>query len=303
VAPAPTVIAVIDDDVALCDLLASLLSGPGRVVEQVIGATGLTAELLSLSRPRLVLLNPRIRGVELDELRELVLAVRELTGARFILMVGQEDQSANLPRLLGADRAIPIGVLLRDPLRELALTSEPEPRPAVPAQAEARNFSSMSPGDILAMDLGEGGLELDFTPELPAASSASSAVRGSSAAVNLAALIDDELGAPVAPAREHSYDITLDTVSEHNLVVDAWKQVEGVFVSTLFPPALGDRLHLRVSFPWGAIAKVDGVATWVSNESFRRKRNGVGVTVELTADFKILAQRFLSLRQPALRPA
>jgi hypothetical protein len=161
----------------------------------------------------------------------------------------------------------------------------------------------MSPGDILAMDLGEGGLELDFTPELPSASTASSAVRGSSAAVSLASLIDDELGAPVAPAREHSYDITLDTVSEHNLVVDAWKQVEGVFVSTLFPPALGDRLHLRVSFPWGAIAKVDGVATWVSNESFRRKRNGVGVTIELTPDFKTLAQRFLSLRQPAVRPA
>jgi hypothetical protein len=218
-------------------------------------------------------------------------------------MVGQEDQAANLPRLLGADRAIPIGVLLRDPLRELALAAEPEPPPVWPVPAEPRNVSSMSPGDILALDLGMGGLELDFTPELPAERASASALRRSAVAVSLASLIDDELGEAAAPAREHSFDITLDTVSEHNLVVDASRQVEGVFVSTLFPPALGDRLQLRITFPWGAIAKVDGVASWVSNESFRRKRNGVGVTLELTADFKTLAQRFLSLRQPALRPA
>lgn len=293
----PSVIVVIDDDAALCDLLSTLLTAPGRVVEAVPGAAGLTAELLALSRPRLVLMNPRIAGVSLDELRELVLVVRELTQARFVLMVSEADRHADLPHQLGADREVPISFLLRDPLKALALT--PEPVPEAPNATDTKTVSSMSPDEILSMDLGEG--TWSRAPMRPA-STGSAALRSSSVATDLATLIDDELESPTL-AKSHHFDITLDTVSDHNLVVDAWKQIEGLFISTLFPPRVGDHLHLRVTFPWGAVAEVTGVASWAAAETFRRKRTGVGVSVEITEEFRKLAQRFLALRQPTLRPA
>ena len=69
--PAHTVIVLVDDDVALLELLAGLIRGPGRLVDTLSGGEGLTPELIALSQPRLVLINPRTGGLGPQQMFEL----------------------------------------------------------------------------------------------------------------------------------------------------------------------------------------------------------------------------------------
>lgn len=298
-APPPSVIVVVDDDAALCELLQALLTGPGRVVDTVVGLAGLTPELLALSQPRLVLLNPRMGQLPLEELRRVVLEVRELTQARFILMVGEEDRQADLPARLGADREVDLEVLLRDPLKELALQGGALLDLAPAAPAAGPGLSALTADQILATELDDG----------PPASRPSrvqrarALVRQSAVFAQLSALIDEELQEAERPSQVvQQYAVTLDTFSDDNLVVGADRGLDGVFVSTLFPPRLGARVLLRVAFPWGAEVEVEGAASWQRAENFRRLKAGVGVTVAATPAFRAEADRFLGLRQPLRRP-
>jgi hypothetical protein len=235
------------------------------------------------------------------ELRALVEAVRQRTQARFVLMVSEADRHADLPGQLGADLSVPISVLLRDPLRALALQAGPSPAPLPEAAVGGPSVSTLSAEAILATALDEAW----SVPPVSVSSAmrAVPALRQSSVVAGLEALIEEELAMAERPSQAvQSYAVNLDSLSDDNLVVRSDRTLDGLFVATLFPPRVGARVLLSVAFPWGATAEVEGVASWTRAEAFRRVKSGIGVTVTVSPELQVLADRFMALRQPARRP-
>lgn len=293
------VIVIIDDDAPLCELLAGLLRSEHRVVDTVDSVEGLTAELIALSQPSLVVLNPRTANLGLDEMKRLVRDVRALAGARFVLMLTEADagQGQALATQLGAEGSVRIRTLLRDPLMGLvgqaAELGADEPPPP------SHGVADLSADDILGLEF-----ELEVPPDAGASyvPRPSQVVQQQQPVLHLTKLIDEELARPVERAAAHEFDVQLDVMSEHNLVSSARGEIIGVYVSSLFPPPIGSAAHLKVAFPWGETTEVKGtVAFSRAEDSFKkRRRPGVGVTVVPSEAFAVAAARFASLRRPML---
>jgi hypothetical protein len=292
----PHTVVIIEGDSGLCMLLQENLSAPNRVVDIVDSAEGLTSELVALSQPHLVILNPRIGGLVLAEIAQLVNEVRSLTGARFVLMLNETDaaQAEHLRQHLGADGAVSIRVLLRDPLAQLVPFESQRP-PKNPTAEMYAPIDALDAETIL-------GVELDDDVPLPPTPPFEAIKRTNSLPMmELSSLIDEELTHALSePPKPRAIEAALDTVSEHNLYVDGRGQCAGIFISTVYPPPLGTELHVTVSFPWGARFEIKGVIAWARPDSVfgKKKRGGVGVSLSSTPAFLVEAKRFLDLRLP-----
>ncbi|MBL9037840.1 MAG: hypothetical protein JNG84_04925 [Archangium sp.] len=322
--PEQNVVVVIDDDRALCELLAELIRAPDRQVDTFDQVEGLTPELIALSQPRLVVMNPRVAGLSEAEVRKLVLGVRELTGARFVLMISEDDaeRSDELMRALGADGAVPIRALLRDPLQALVTR---EAAAAALQTATGARLSDLGADDILNLEFDVGP---PAAPPRPAPGSAPSTFTWAplptlphplpppapspplapakpkpQVAATLQMVVDEELQRPRESQPAH-LQVPLDTLSESNLVMKG-AQAAGVFVILNPLPAVGTKLKVTLSFPWGAKVEADGVVAWhqADNPLSKRRRTGVGVSLPSDKTFSAAATRFAYLRRPMSWPA
>ncbi|MBX7097266.1 MAG: hypothetical protein K1X89_06125 [Myxococcaceae bacterium] len=301
---------LVDDDVALLDLLAQLLAGPDRVVDTLPAADGLSPELIALSQPKLVLVNPRAAGLSVEAMASVLGTVREMVGARFILMLSEADaKDQTLAAKLGADGAIPVRVLLREPLEALL----PELGPSTPGvAAEASPAQAMVGGlsadAILSLELDDG----PFTPPpvetvKPAVVAPVKQTRAQAGAAlqALAALIDEELSRPdersTTPTR---LEVGLDTLSEHNLLVDDAGALSGLFIGSAFPPQVGSAVSVAVTFPWRETFVLPGVVAFVRHDAGfgKRRRSGFGATVKFEGAARKAAERFLTLRPATTAP-
>lgn len=293
------VIVLVDDDAMLLQLLSELLHSSTRIVDTVCGRDGLTPDLISLSQPNLVILNPATGSLTREQMAQLVSEVRQSTQARFVLMVNDDDEAAvgQMVKTLGADSSVPIRMLLRDPLAQLL--------PMVGGEdAEAAADSGLSKLNALAAD-DIMSLELDAAPHLPPPLPKKAMhvekVKGEGPIIDLGALIDEELAKfdkqePVVD----SYDITVDTLTDHNLYVERGTDVKGVFVATPVLPRVGTPLTVRVHFPWGQAVEWKGSVAWARTDiAFgKRRKTGFGLVVTFTEDDKKAVARMSQLRAP-----
>ncbi len=292
----PHTVVIIETDTSLCALLQASLSAPNRVVDIVDSAEGLTSELVALSQPNLVVLNPRAGGLVLAEVAQLVSEVRQLTGARFLLMLGEADavQAEHLRHHLGADGAVSIRVLLRDPLLQLSAYERPSQQQPLP-RVGPPPIDSLDVETILGVELDES------VPEPPTPPFQEMKRTQSLPILQLSTLIDEELTQALAqPPHHRAIEAKLDMLSEHNLYVDAYGKCAGIFVSTTYPPATGTALFVQIQFPWGERFELSGIIDWNRPDSVfgRKKRGGVGIRLSGTAEFQLAAKRFLDLRLP-----
>jgi hypothetical protein len=289
----PHVIVIIDEDAALCALLREVLVSSERIVDVVDHVSGITPELIALSQPTLVILNPRAGGLSSSDLKALIADVRALTGARFVLLVGHEaeDHATELVSSVGASGAVPVRTLLRDPLKALAL----EPAPVV-APSGLRGLDSLGVDDILDLQLD------DTTPQAPMTSTPSQVARLAAPVAALEALITDELSRASSESglRSVRFNVVLDVTSDASLVANERGEIVGLYVATLFPPPLGVRTQVQVDFPWGERLNLQGIVAFEDSGSpFRSKRKpGIGVKLDASESFARAADRFAALRVP-----
>jgi CheY-like chemotaxis protein len=297
-APTPEHIVLIDDDPALLELLARLLSGPERTVETVCGGNGLAVDLLALAAPRVVIMNPNSNGLTVDSAREMIRGLRRATRASIVLMVdGSVDPKATAARL-GADAGVELRVFLRDPLARLQghkiLGPTPVSAPRLPT------VDALGASDILELEL----VEPVSPPPLVAhvELSETEVLRSSPAITDLAGLIDEELAHfKPAPTASTEFTIALDTIGEDAIYVSDDRRPLGVFVASTLPVFVGDRVTLNVSFPWGYARAWPGVVAWIAPQSglARRRRPGFGVEVtQLSEPDRVAISRLAGLRVP-----
>jgi|CXWL01.1.fsa_nt_gi DNA-binding NarL/FixJ family response regulator len=295
----PAVIVLVDDDAMLLQLLSELLHSDTRIVDTVCGRDGLTPDLISLSQPNLVILNPSTGGLSREQMAGLVNEVRQSTQARFVLMVNDEEESAvgEMVKALGADSSVPIRMLLRDPLAQLLPMVGGE-------EAAAASDSGLSKLNALAAD-DIMSLELDAAPQLPPPLPKKAMhvekVKDEGPIVDLGALIDDELAKfdKQEPLFDR-YDISVDTLTDHNLYVERGKDVKGVFVATPVLPRVGTQLTVRVQFPWGQALEWKGSVAWARTDiAFgKRRKTGFGVAVTFSEEDQKAVARMAQLRAP-----
>lgn len=299
--PLQTVIVLIDDDPALLDVLADLVRAPGRVVDTITGGDGLTVDLIALSQPHLVVFNPRTGGLPDGDVSALVRGVRAATGARFVLMLSEDDaqHAGALTRALSADAAIPIPVLLRDPLVQLV-----EPAAAATAPAPlSTGLAGLSVDDILNLDFDAPPAPAPRAPRSQPPqtfSSPSSLLQTSAPARRVASFIEEELSKAVSEPRPAvRYDVTLDTLGVHGLYSGADGVLRGVVVATLFPPPPGTEVRVQLTLPWGARFEVTGKVDWAQEDTpFRRRRGAVGVALTMEPAVRAALERLAALRRP-----
>ena len=296
---APSVIVLVDDDAMLLQLLSELLHSDTRIVDTVCGRDGLTADLISLSQPSLVILNPATGGLKREQMASLVSEVRESTSARFVLMVNDDDEVAvgEMVEALGADSSVPIRTLLRDPLAQLLPVVGGE-KAVTAADSGLSKLNALGADDIMS-------LELDAMPRiatpLPRKIIDVGKVKDEGPIVDLGALIDEELAKfdKQAPAVDH-YDVSVDTLTDHNLYAERGTGVQGVFVATPVLPRVGAELTVRVQFPWGQTFDWKGTVAWARSDiAFgKRRKTGFGLSVNFSDADKKALERMTQLRAP-----
>ena len=297
-------IVLADDDATLLELLAQLLSGPDRTIETVCGKDGLSVDLLALSRPELVILNPMTGGLGPEKMAALVREVRSAVGARVVLMVDDRTDADLAAHRLGADAGVKMRVLLRDPLAQLKTAWESmAPRPTEPVRAPVKELGSLSANDIMTLDFGAPTVD---KPPPPPPSPSVDPLRSAPAVVDLAKLIEDELGSFGTPAASQShFDVVLDTLGDDLLYGPAANKPAGVFVSSAMAVRLGDAVAVTARFPWGHQLQWKGVVAWTQSESGfgRRKKPGFGVELkDLTDSDRAAMDRLCGLRAPLVVP-
>lgn len=294
------VIVLVDDDAMLLQLLSELLHTLTRIVDTVCGRDGLTPDLISLSQPNLVILNPSTGGLTREQMAALISEVRQTTQARFVLMVDDKEESAaaEMAKVFGADASVPIRTLLRNPLAQLLPIVGGEAQAAAAPDSGLTKLNSLGADDILA-------LELDEIPRIPPVPTKNlmhvERVKTEGPILDLGALIDEELARfeTQAPVFER-YDISVDTMTDSNLYVEKGTDVKGVFIATPILPRVGTKLTVKVQFPWGQSFEWQGTVAWARSDiAFgKRRKTGFGLAIPFTDDDKKAVARMANLRAP-----
>jgi len=300
-------ILIVDDDPALLGLLQTLLEEAGCAVETIEGANGFTPQLMALSRPSLVLLNPLLSGLDRGLLKAVVTDFRRASRAPVVLFANLgEDVLARHSQALGADGFVPIRALLEDPLAQLRMSSlESSPSRAASGEARAKHVSELSEDDILTIDLGQFDAMPQAHPRPTDSRPSPSSSTPSLLASQLFNAIEEEVSTlDVVEGVEH-YDVALDVMSEANLYTNATGQVTGIFVPSSVPPDEGRAVDVTVRFPWGGEMTCEATVEWNRSVSYlgRRNKGGFGARFsQFTPENVALVQRFLRLRAPVQAP-
>jgi CheY-like chemotaxis protein len=289
-------ILLVDDDVALLGLLQSLLEEAGCAVDTVAGLEGFTPDLMALSRPNIVFLNPHLRGLEAEGVRLRVRAFRKLQPRATVIVIGagaqaqlQADAAA-----FEADGFIPTAHLLRNPVGGVPTQALP---PAPPPSAERAKVAELEPEEILDLELEvleAPPAKLQTKPAPPA---------GTFLGEELVKVIEEEVLAPHELEVVEHFEVALDVLNENNLYGPSVKYVTGIYVAASARPKVGVPVELAVTFPWGSRCEVVGTVEWAKDlpRASRRARGGFGVKLpELPASQRAMFDRFASLRQPML---
>ncbi len=309
-------ILLVDDELPLLTLLQDLLSLPGeRAVEFQEGLFGLTAELMLISKPSLIIINPRMVGLSEEDLTSLVLELRARSQARILFIADLPDQElADTVARFRADAGIPIRRLLADPLAQLSLGragTAPAPVPHLSGQVP-RSLEEMDAEEIMDTDVLEElpapppaavfpaavlPARLERTPVFPS-------MAPSEESNEVVQLILAELSSvPLASAAsEQRFSVALDNFSDHNVYSDA-QGPAGVFVASVMCPRQGDVVTVDVSFPWNHRVTWQGSVAWTRSAGMgalgRRRKAGFAVRLtQPTAEDKVLLARFAQLRAP-----
>ncbi len=300
-------ILIIDDDAALLGLLQTLLEEAGCAVETIHGAHGFTPQLMALSRPALVLLNPTLAGMGEKILKAVVRDFRKASRAPVVLFADLSAEALSDHALaLGADGYVPIRTLLLDPASQLLGGAEAPPPPPPPAREPRPKVNELAADDILGLDLGP----LEPTPQAfqrpvrPPPVQTGSA-RPSALATHLVNAIAEEVSdIEIVEGMEH-FVAALDVMSDANLYTSGPGPVAGVFVPSAVPPDEGTRVDLTVRFPWGGELACEAVVEWTRSVSYlgRRNKGGFGARFDnLAPEARALCDRFARLRAPIQAP-
>ncbi|BDG08272.1 PilZ domain-containing protein [Anaeromyxobacter paludicola] len=209
-------------------------------------------------------------------------------GVRVVLVAPSREVVEPLAAVAGAERAYARADLLARPLALLdGGAARPAPRfPAPAAPAHAAPW----PAEALALE------EPDAPPpERPAPRRA----------VDLSALIEEELLGEAPRPRVTRVEVNVSLVSDHNFFVGTTRRVDsgGVFIATQLPPPVGTRLQVRLGLADGRKLDLEGEVAFVREKGATtgRQPSGCGVRLEGLPGWAVEAiDRFTLARQPIL---
>ena len=289
-------ILLVDDELPLLSLLQGVLALPGeRNVEVQEGLFALTADLMLLSAPSLILINPQMHGLAPAELTSLVADLKASGRARVVFHADLDASALDaVVQQHRADAGIPIRRLLADPLAHVAVAA-PAVATAAVSTGQPASLENLAGDDIL-------NIELDFEPARPVAPAPYAEGTKAAASDSLLALITAELqNVPAPSATPDRYTVALDSFSDHNLV-GSGGGIGGVFVASVVLPRVGAATTLDVSFPWGETIHVSGTVEFTrSGGGVLGKRVKAGFSVKLTEPLtahRHALERFADLRAP-----
>lgn len=98
--------------------------------------------------------------------------------------------------------------------------------------------------------------------------------------------------------------LKLDVLSDHQVYAGPDGAIQGVFVVTATPSAIGAPVDLDIQLPWGEVLQVQGVVEWIRTVArvSLRHRPGMGVHFELLPQQQVLLERAMVLREPIAIP-
>jgi hypothetical protein len=291
---------IVDEDAALLDLLTRLLEEAGYSVDTVCGAEGFTPQLMALSRPSVVFLNPFLAGLAAPLISSVVMHFRKVSPASVIL-IGPTTAEVLAKRTeeLQADGYVRTRDLLDDPVGEVPV---PGSTPAALELVEERvpaapTLDDLDAGAILELDLVHG------TPEQPVrvqpVAAAAKPAPTATLSRNLLTLIEDEVHAPQEPQEPLQLSAELDVFTDNNFYGPDRTTVEGVFIASPLPPMVGRPAALSLRIPPGKTYEVRGTVEWVADQAGfgRRQRGGFGVRfADLSPETRNAFARFVTLR-------
>jgi hypothetical protein len=141
-------------------------------------------------------------------------------------------------------------------------------------------------------------------PPLPIPEPAAAPPRARGQAVDLMALIDEEL---VDEPRQRPVltrvEVNVSLVSEHNFFIGPTRRVDsgGVFIATAMPPPVGTRLQVRLGLADGRKLDLEGEVAFVREKSATtgRQPSGCGVRLFSVPGWALDSiERFILARQP-----
>jgi hypothetical protein len=209
-------------------------------------------------------------------------------GVRVVVVAPSRDVVEPLAAVAGAERALsraevlarPSAVVERGPASATFMAAQPFTAPIAPAYPPRA------------------------APPALADSGAAPPARPHRAAVDLMAMIDEELvDEPRHRPKMTRVEVNVSLVSEHNFYAGATRQVDsgGVFISTLLPPAVGTHLQVRLGLADGRKLELEGEVVFIREKSAisGRQPAGCGVRLFSLPGWAIDAiDRFLLARPP-----
>jgi hypothetical protein len=206
-------------------------------------------------------------------------------GVRVVMVAPSREVVEPLAAVAGAERALARSEVLSRPLVVVersvgtGLAASPVPPPPRPAASRPAPSLDDAPGPLAAP-------------------------RQRAVAVDLMALIDEELvDEPRSRPVPTRVEVTVSLVSEHNFYVGPTRRVDsgGVFIATAMPPPVGTRLQIRLGLADGRKIDLDGEVSFVREKSatIGRQPTGCGVKLHGLPGWAVDAiDRFVLARQP-----
>ena len=299
-------------------MLARDLSAAGHEVDTLSSGNGFTEDMVRLIHPDLVLVDPFLPDVSIDDVERTLASLRADLGFKLLVIDGGQDSGrvARLAAACRADGAIAKEALLASPADAVAEQLLPEVDVLEPLEEALPSASAAA----------ELGLEIDLTPEppqprrAPLHAQATSAARPSpnglaarprpplppqSGAAGILAMIEEELGqVPKAPAPSlDRFEAGINLFSRHNLYVGTSGDLRtgGVFVATSFLPRVGDLVKVRIELPFAGALEAEGCVEWVRDGQGGGARiaSGAGISLaHLPEATRHLLEQFFRERAP-----
>ncbi|MHB1843482.1 MAG: PleD family two-component system response regulator [Deltaproteobacteria bacterium] len=278
-------ILLVEEQEPLRAMLARDLTAAGFEVDTLSSGNGFTEDMVRLIHPDLVLVDPFLRDVPIDDVERTLAALRAQLGFKLLVIDGGQD-SARVDRLAkacGADGAISKKSLLAAPADAVA-------EQLLPEAAVVEDDGSLAPlptADVAAKD----GIEIELTLEPPqprrptrpppSGPASRAAPRPPTARPDpmpkpmgraianpgILAMIDEELGViPKAPERALDlFEAGINLFSRHNFYVGSTGDLAtgGVFVATALLPRVGEKVRVRIEIPFAAALETEGAVEFL----------------------------------------
>jgi CheY-like chemotaxis protein len=310
-------IVVIDEDVHLIPRISGALTALGCSLEAVADSMAFTSELIGLSEPHVVLVNPRFGNIDETEIINVIAQVKSRTRARVVVLSREGLEHALMTaKRLKADGGLFYEDLISSPAEHIAHAAK-LPVLAKAAREMTRTLPHAipeyvpfeSPGSRAARPpviAAEKILGLELTESAPLAHQrVTDALPKPRRNSELLQMIEEALdGFEDGGSLQTEFVADIDLVSDHNFYAAGPGISSGLFVWTVVLPRVGSVVSVKLGFPWGEYVELKMKVVWCkdgnSMTTNRRGLRGFGAIPPASALLQRAFERFSKLRHPML---